>query len=273
MSVAQLLQQTAETIPQKVTETADNIGEAIETADMTSIFRGIETIYGKTGTQIDETFSEPFQTSADVNVDLNWKITNPSADISVNGGKGSQMTASIGAYSGYANGGGSTHMPSRNTLQSFGMTAYAGGGFANEKQLSWLAEEGYGEFIIPTNPSRRTRALELYEQAGRMLGVSAHADGGFVGSSYGGFSDEDPDEANSGWAADASPSGEQHSGGRAVVQVSVQMSPEFQISGGQSEDEIIQLIRKHMGELADELGGEIATRLEEVFSNMPRKGA
>lgn len=164
-------------------------------------------------------------------------------------------------------------MPSRNTLQSFGMTAYAGGGFANEKQLSWLAEEGYGEFIIPTNPSRRTRALELYEQAGRMLGVSAHADGGFVGSSYGGFSDEDPDEANSGWAADASPSGEQHSGGRAVVQVSVQMSPEFQISGGQSEDEIIQLIRKHMGELADELGGEIATRLEEVFSNMPRKGA
>lgn len=273
MSVAQLLQQTAETIPQKVTETADNIGEAIETADMTSIFQGIETIYGKTGTQIDETFSEPFQTSADVNVELNWKITNPSADINVNGGKGSQMTASIGAYSGYANGGGSTHMLGRNTLQSFGMAAYAGGGFANEKQLSWLAEEGYGEFIIPTNPSHRTRALELYEQAGRMLGVSAHADGGFVGNSYGGFSDEDPNEANGGWAADASPSGEQPSGGRAVVQVSVQMSPEFQISGGQSDDEIIQLIRKHMGELADELGGEIATRLEEVFSNMPRKGA
>ncbi|MEH2960069.1 phage tail tape measure protein [Candidatus Merdisoma sp. JLR.KK006] len=279
MAVAELLQKTAETIPQSMTETADNIGKAIEMADMTSIFHGIETIYSNTGTQIDETFSEPFQTSADVNVDLNWKITNPSADISVNGGKGSQMTASIGAYSGYANGGGSTHVPNsgRNTLQSLGMTAYAGGGFASGKQLSWLAEEGYGEFIIPTNPSRRTRALELYEQAGKALGVASHANGGFVGGSYAGFSDgnsDDMDPANGFVKNIPTGDGEISSGNSPVIKVSVQMSPEFQItSGEQNEDAIVQVIRRHLGELADELGGEIASRLEAVFSNMPRKGA
>lgn len=274
MSVAQLLQQTAETIPQKVTETADNIGNALETADMGSIFRGIETIYDKTGTQIDDTFSEPFSTSADVNVDLNWKITNPTADLNISNGKGSQMTASIGAYSGYANAE-SNYRAGGLPRQVSGATAYAGGGFARGRQLSWLAEEGYGEFIIPTNPSRRTRALELYEQAGRMLGVGEHADGGFVGSRYAGFSDEGIEDG--GWSADTAQGNSKGdmTGGGATVQVSVQMSPEFQISGfgEKNEEEIVQVIRRHLGELADELGGEIASRLEAVFSNMPRKGA
>lgn len=273
MAVAQLLQQTAETIPQKVTDTADNIGNALETVDMSSIFRGIETIYSKTGTQIEDTFSEPFSTSADVNVDLNWKLTNPTADINVSTGKGSQMTASIGAYSGYANAQ-SNYRAGGMPYQVSGVTAYAGGGYATGRQLSWLAEEGYGEFIIPTNPSRRTRALELYEEAGRMLGVGEHADGGFVGSRYAGFSDGDIEDG--GWTADTTPDNNKvEKTGGAAVQVSVQMSPEFQISASeeQSEEAIVQVIRRHLGELADELGGEIASRLEAVFSNMPRKGA
>ena len=35
----------------------------------------------------------------------------------------------------------------------------------------------------------------------------------------------------------------------------------------------MQVIRRHMREIADELGGEIAGKLEEVFSNMPMKEA
>ena len=57
--------------------------------------------------------------------------------------------------------------------------------------------------------------------------------------------------------------------------VKVDVSPEFVIngSGGQDEEGIMQVIRRHMKEMADELGGEIAGRLEEVFSNMPLKEA
>ena len=61
----------------------------------------------------------------------------------------------------------------------------------------------------------------------------------------------------------------------APVQVQVSLQPEFVISGGdgQSEEDIMQVIRKHLKEMADELGGEIAGKLEEVFSNMPLKEA
>ena len=116
--------------------------------------------------------------------------------------------------------------------------------------------------------------MELYEQAGRMLGVGEHADGGFVGSRYAGVSDGDLED--SGWTSDTTPDNTKgEKAGGVAVQVSVQMSPEFQISasGEQSEEAIVQVIRRHLGELADELGGEIASRLEAVFSNMPRKGA
>jgi hypothetical protein len=59
------------------------------------------------------------------------------------------------------------------------------------------------------------------------------------------------------------------------VQVQVSVNPQFSIQGGngQSEEDIMQVIKKHMKEMADELGGEIAGKLEEVFSNMPLKEA
>lgn len=71
-------------------------------------------------------------------------------------------------------------------------------------------------------------------------------------------------------------SAERESGlGGSPVQVNVSVTPEFVIHGGdgQSEEDIMQVIRKHLKEMADELGGEIARKLEEVFSNMPLKEA
>lgn len=164
----------------------------------------------------------------------------------------------------------------------------AGGYVSGGPQLSWLAEEGYGEFVIPTNPSRRGRALELYEQAGEALGVSAHAAGGYAGppilngtaAGYESFSDVNrnaPIAYNEGTAQAHGPvpaeSGSAFRNGPVQVQVSV--APEFVIHGsdGQNEEGIMQAVRKHMKEIADELGGEIAVLLEEVFSNMPLKEA
>lgn len=156
----------------------------------------------------------------------------------------------------------------------------AGGYVSGGPQLSWLAEEGYGEFVIPTNPSRRSRALELYERAGAALGVSAHAAGGYVGGSI--LSDADRNDPiarnETTWgsyngeseAYGAVPSGTGNAG-NTQIQVRVSMAPEFVINGGQTEEGILQIVRRNMKEMADELGGEIAGKLEAVFSNMPLK--
>lgn len=179
------------------------------------------------------------------------------------------------------------------TLPTSSTSGHAAGGYVSGgPQLSWLAEEGYGEFVIPTNPSRRSRALDLYEQAGVALGVSAHAAGGYISGSI--LSDTASDynlftEANrnapiaynetteGNYNEETTPvSAERESiSGGLPVQVSVQMTPEFVIHGGdgQSEEDILQVIRRHMKEMVDELGGEIAGKLEEVFSNMPLKEA
>lgn len=147
------------------------------------------------------------------------------------------------------------------------VSGHAAGGYVGKPQLSWLAEEGYGEFVIPTNPSRRDRAIELYQQAGAALGVSTYADGGYI---------ENTGEKESGESAltyDIVPMEKKSSINTTPIQVNVSVAPEFVIQGDDSQDEegIIQVIKRHMREIADELGGEIAVKLEKVFSNMPKE--
>jgi len=184
----------------------------------------------------------------------------------------------------------SSLMPS--TSYSITPQKHAAGGYVSGgPQLSWLAEEGYGEFVIPTNPSRRSRALELYEQAGQVLGVTAHAEGGYVSGSNTGLNavdynlfnetiktvprgyyetTEDNTENNPAVFEPVSTTAPQQ-GGNSPVSVNVSVSPEFVINGteGQSEADIMAIIKKNIKSMADELGGEIAERLERVFENMP----
>lgn len=111
---------------------------------------------GDIGTAIESSLSLPFTAGAKAQVTLDWSITNPFANISVNT-NGTSATASIAADNN------------------------ANGGFIGSKVLSWLGEEGYPEMVIPFAPHRRQRALKLYEQTGKMLGISEHANGGMVG--------------------------------------------------------------------------------------------
>lgn len=193
---------------------------------------------------------------------------------------------------------------------------HATGGMVNGRELSWVGEEG-PEMIIPLVPARRERAVELYQQAGEILGVTAHANGGLVGSGsssytspvvrnymgsyYDGhtsrhnefssdtvdylsqtvneapvasnlFSEDDSTASTSSSSQNVS-STSQNVTVRPEVTVKVDVNPEFNITGGEkSEDEIMAVIRRHMKEMADEIGGELATKLDEVFSNMPLKG-
>lgn len=237
-------------------------GDALNNGASASLLSGSSLLRTDLQTALNTATASPFTISPTVNVTPNYNITAPTFPIIGQGASGH-------AAGGYVSGG---------------------------PQLSWLAEEGYGEFVIPTNPSRRARALDLYEQAGAALGVSAHADGGYVGgsilsdsaSNYNLFADvnrnaplayNETTEGNySGETAETyepSSAGTSGNGGSTPVEVKVELSPEFVIHGGdgQSEEDIMQVIRKHLREMADELGGEIAANLKEVFSNMPLKEA
>jgi TP901 family phage tail tape measure protein len=193
---------------------------------------------------------------------------------------------------------------------------HATGGMVNGRELSWVGEEG-PEMIIPLVPARRERAVELYQQAGEILGVTARANGGLVGSGsssytspvtrnymdsyYDGhtsrhnefssdtvdylsqtvneapvasnlFSEDDSTASTSSSSQNVAFTS-QNVTVRPEVTVKVDVNPEFNITGGEkSEDEIMAVIRRHMKEMADEIGGELATKLDEVFSNMPLKG-
>lgn len=47
----------------------------------------------------------------------------------------------------------------------------ANGGVITSPTLTWVAEAGYPEVIIPTDPAKRANGMSLWQQAGAMLGV------------------------------------------------------------------------------------------------------
>ncbi len=293
----------------------NGVGSAIQSADMSPIASAVDTLKSNTDAKVNSAFGAGVSTTMPVNVTADYRLLNPAATVNVSGaGSGNaSLTATI--------------------------SGHAAGGYVQGRQLSWLAEEGYGEFVIPTNPGRRARALELYEQAGKVLGVSAHADGGFVGNGQPAFHNymvsgenaplqgscsmdsflagndslQEVYQGNINYINDAvknapraynetketnnvlndmsvtesgqndyvpvyigSGNSAESSQGSTTIQVSVQMSPAFNISsqetGKQGTGDIMQAIRRHMSEIADEVGGEIADRLSEAFANMALEG-
>lgn len=237
------------------TAVGTGVGNAI-TASMPSIQSAISTLYSQVGAAINSAFAAGFKTTTTVTITVNYKLANPSATINFSGGGSGTATVS-GSIASHAN-----------------------GGFANGPQLTWWGEDG-PEVIIPLGSKRRQRGLELWEQAGQMLGVSQHADGGMIGSSATSTSYFDYSSQN---AVQSMSEGEKESenvpssipkddSGAREVNLNMNVNPQFIISGdsGKDEDDILKIIRSHMKELADDLGGELADRLNEVFSNMPLK--
>lgn len=237
----------------------------------------ISSIRTSAQTAMNSACANPYSVNARVNIMASYNVVNKPSVPSVVSGVAEQVSEKIATGS------------SSNNIKK-----HANGGFVSGRQLSWVGEEGT-EVIIPINPKRRKRALSLYEQAGKMLGIGAYANGGIVGGSYisnptENYLDENFfNETGSNSIFENDNVSEEGSNdnfiypvgnaeGQTVsttVQVSVNVTPEFNISGsnGQSEEDIVKVIRRHMKEMADELGGEIAEKLEEVFSNMPLKEA
>lgn len=321
MAVSKLLQQTAETIPERMKETITNSFSGMDFSSMMEQYGPISNEYyqkivSESMPSLEELtgpmFLAPFSTAGlqygntmttgmQNGITAGSPLLRTSAESAVSTAFLNPFSVSAKvnitpSYNILGNGPSSLLQPSSPLLNAAG--AHANGGFVSGKQLSWVGEEG-PEAIIPMVPGRRGRALDLYEQVGEILGVGAHANGGFVGGSniasytagnddnlnyineavrnapfnYNETTDNDYDGAMPSYATADGKTGE--TGNGPTVQVSVQMTPEFIIPGSeaQSEEDIMQVIRRHMKEMADELGGEIAAKLEEVFSNMPLKEA
>lgn len=140
-----------------------------------------------------------------------------------------------------------------------GVGRNATGGIVSGKQLSWVGEEG-PEVIIPTVPSRRSRALALYEKAGEMLGVDRNADGGIVGLDGG--------NAVTAAVPDNREQREKHDENRIVVEMSV--NPSIQISAGSSsdEEEIRKAVERALRSMMGDISEEMARKLARQFANM-----
>ena len=247
------------------TSLSDGVATAIEGADMDKVNAALDIVKGNVETSASTKFGAGYNVTMPLTVTFDYSVSNPTMPSYMFQSSSFNITPKKHAAGGYVSGG---------------------------PQLSWLAEEGWGEFIIPTNPSRRADALDLYQKAGAALGVQEHADGGYVAGSNSGskltdynlFSEAiknapignyeatgDNTEDNPTVYEPVSVQPEQSGGNSISVPVSVSVSPQFVFegSGGKSEDDIMAIIRKNMKAMADELGGEIADRLEKVFSNMP----
>lgn len=247
------------------TSLSDGVATAIEGADMDKVNAALDIVKGNVETSASTKFGAGYNVTMPLTVTFDYSVSNPTMPSYMFPSSSFNITPKKHAAGGYVSGG---------------------------PQLSWLAEEGWGEFVIPTNPSRRADALDLYQKAGAALGVQEHAEGGYVAGSNSGskltdynlFSEAiknapignyeatgNNTEDNPTVYEPVSVQPEQSGGNSISVPVNVSVSPQFVIesSGGKSEDDIMAIIRKNMKAMADELGGEIADRLEKVFSNMP----
>jgi len=241
-AVSGLLQKTAETIPESMKKSLEGVdysasgvavvsgvGSAIESTDFGAINSAIDVLKTHADSTIDSVFGEGISTTMPVHVKADYKLLNPTALVGLGGG--GSGTATLTAN----------------------ISSNANGGFVNGAQLSWLAEEGYGEFVIPTNPARRDRALQLYEQAGKALGVREYAQGGTAGRI----------------GPIPEPTG--NSAGMNVPVTIQSLTFEIHVDGNSAQDPqvLMETIRENFRGMTDEIAEQIAIALEQAFANRP----
>ncbi|GAC41255.1 tape measure protein [Paenibacillus popilliae] len=136
-----------------------------------------------------------------------------------------------------------------------GARAYARGGFVTTPHIGLVGEAG-PEAIIPLSAGKRDRGLELWERAGRMLGVRPYAFGGIVGAISA------PEAPMFSPVAPMAPAGT--GAGLTIKLGGIHFSITVESGDGQS---VLEAIRKHGDEIADEIAEKIGVRLDESTNN------
>lgn len=242
----------AESANQSVSDTLStmlsSVVETVQPLDIAAVdVTGGDALSATTRTEaesaVNSAFANPFSATATVNASahVNWKIENPkpNLDTNVDGG-------------GFR--GGVFYPKSRNVAR------YAGGGMAKGgAQLIMVAEEGDPEMIIPLGSQRRKRGLQLWEQAGHMMGVPGFANGGIVG----GGQDEGLRFQSTGGAT---------AGGTGVTVNVGGVTVEVNVDGGGDNPDIAAAIAAQSGEIAEQVAGILADAFNSQFQNTPTKG-
>lgn len=143
------------------------------------------------------------------------------------------------------------------------ITVSAAGRIAKTPTLSWLAEEGYPEAVIPFNLARRGRALRLWYETGRQLGVMENAAGGIIG---GGTSRPLP-------SPPSLPNIKIGSGGSSAPAATVKLdkgSIQINITADSSQT-VSETIEDQKEAIANEIAGVLNKALGAQFANMPVK--
>ena len=229
------------------------VSEAI-LASMGTIQGAITTLYSQVGAAINSAFAAGFTTTTTVTITVNYQLANPSATINFSGGGSGTATVSAS------------------------ISGHAEGGFVNGPELSWVGEDG-PEAIIPLGSKRRSRGIDLWRKAGQALGIPQHAEGGIIGENINQYRNiwenekspmEPISESDSSNVVTTNVESERNSE-KKEVRLSVTVNPQFVISGesGQGTGNILQAIRAHMKEIADELASELSDRISDVFENTP----
>lgn len=130
-----------------------------------------------------------------------------------------------------------------------------------QPHIGLVGEDG-PEAIIPLGAKRKSRGISLWAEAGKRLGILPHAEGGLFGGAPA------PQEA-----PEPVPGGSGGGGGtnNVSISVNVSMAPSFKIEGdgAGNEQNIMDTIERHMGEISESAAWEIAQRLRQIFPNMP----
>ena len=263
----------------------------------------ISEVHSQVGSELRSAFSSGYSVSTNADIHVNYRIANPTANIRFGGGGTGTSTISAALYANGSNEVGK-----------------------NGPEFAVVGEEGL-EYIIPTVPSRRSRGIELWYQAGKTLGmfdgtdeIPAYANGGAVGgtgtstisaalydySDYFGdsdYSEVDEDipvikeqskkEKETIWTVDGyeinSDGDEDDDGSESKeiqirtdstaqpagsnIEVKVDLAPTIKIEGSNmDENKIFEIIKSRCRELADDIGGELADKLAQSYSNMPLTG-
>lgn len=135
-------------------------------------------------------------------------------------------------------------------------TAHAEGGIMTSPHVGLVAEDG-AEAIIPLSNKRRERGIELWEQAGNMLGVKPYADGAITGNT-------EPvpyAEGNTG------------SSGMTVPVTIENLTFEINVSGGDTPDAqaLVNTIRENVRGMTDEIAYQLAIAMKQSFANTPKE--
>lgn len=151
--------------------------------------------------------------------------------------------------------------------------AKAEGDILTKPQLALVAEDG-AEAIIPLSGKRRNRGISLWEKAGKLLGIKpyknkgieesvpAHAEGGIFGY----VSDSETKENVFDRAVDNS--GENRVASEPVTVNLGGINITINASEAEGSNDIMEIIRRNMPEISNEVAGTIAKALMNLFANM-----